>query len=400
MRSMLADKFGVSTVEGTLAALRTALREAVDDELLENNPAAEVRVPKAVKKLRKPVRAPLTKEEMELLVGSPLPLVEKTMIAVGLFGGLRAGELFAFPLDHVRRRDGLLLLHVEFGGYDGAPTKNGKERWVPIVGPGRALLEQWLGVMPRGGSLNPQKLLFPATDGTRRPFGHAADWLRVRLRAVGIKTNQRFHDLRHTAGEALENGYFGPAQRREHVQAIYGHSSLSQTEAYTGGAGRAMLEAMREFDAAPDADDDSDAKDQRRISEAAAVRENALPEARNEPTGRRTPCFSKPSVVPAPSVDSDPALILAGERVSDPLGIIRTATRTLIAEIASGQATLDDVERWRRTVLAHDPTPLRLVRELPEGDFRVRQAVDVAEAVLRWVGPEQAREGARKDEGR
>jgi integrase len=298
----LSSRLGPNTVASSLAILRGILKEAVEEELIDANPAAEIRLPKSSKRRISNVRAPLTRVEFEQLLLRPtLPLVERAMIATGAMGALRAGELHAMPLDHVEVRDGLLTLFVEFGGFGGAPTKTGKTRRVPVLSPARVILEEWLAKVPRRGVRNPEGLLFPGPAGGRRDYGHASEWVSFRLRLCGIEKAIRFHDLRHTAATALENGWFGPPMMREHVQAILGHATMQQTEHYTGGAGEAMLVAAKAYEKStapagksaatsePAEDDASPVEDQRRIRALPEPHEIAAIQARNEPTARRTP---------------------------------------------------------------------------------------------------------------
>ncbi len=139
-----------------------------------------------------------------------------------------------------------------------------------------------------------------------------------------------------------------------------------------------MRKSMRELDA----------KDQSGITSPSAIAESAVKQAKNAQTKRRTPCSSQPPVVPQAYVPNDPSLIPDAPGPAAPkdhVEEIRAATEALIVDLASGRATLDDIATWQATVLAHDPTPLRLVRELAEGRFRVRATLEAARALLEWL---------------
>jgi integrase/recombinase XerD len=382
----LLETLEPSTVGATLTHLRTALREAVEDELIETNPALEVRVPKTAWAGKKDARKPLPPDAVpRLFACEKIKTRDKAVLGVALYGGLRVGEVFAMPLANVIRQGDELLLDVQFGGHN-APTKGGAGL-VPVVGEARVWLERWLAMVPKRGPKNTDGMLFPGRDGGRHSKGHGAEWLRYRLKLAGLPTEHRFHDLRHTAAEALENGWYGPPQAREIVQAVLRHSSLAQTQAYTGGAVTAMRRSMRALDAKPEAKDPAPAapsdRDQVGISASPEAIESAENLAKNEQTARRRPCLSQAPVIPQCSGGSDPEAIptIPSDLSAAYVGI-RTATEQLLA--CGGAATRNDVFLWQARVLALDPTPFAKVRALDDGPFRMREALRLAREVLTW----------------
>lgn len=352
-----------ATAGPVLALLRQILREAVEEEIIEANPAAEVRVPRAELRKVKARRAPLAKDELDALLAGGFPLVERALIAVAALAGLRSGEAHAMPLANVERRGGLLLLKIEFGGYGGAPTKSGEARTVPVLGPARAILEEWLAAMPRGGKRNPERLLFPGPDGGRRDYDHATGWLQVRCRAVGLACEPRFHDLRHTAATALENGWYGPPMAREHVQALLGHASITQTEAYSGGAGEAMLRAAEAF--APEAHEGA--------GDEGSGLAMASGDARSEHSRRRRPWSPESREIPQGYVDFAPEL--------------RLQTEALILAVVERRSTAQDVYEWADAVLACEPAFWQRVRALREdrSRFVTRRALELAREMFPGV---------------
>lgn len=371
VRTML-QTFAPATAQGALSCLKMALREAVEDERIAVNPAREIRLPRADGQPRAEARRPLTRDEVQRAMKHILPPDERAILAVAIFTGLRSGELFAMQLDHVHERDGQLLLHVEFGGFGGKPTKSGKPRWVRVVGPARTALKDWLDEVPRTRKANADLLLFPGRAGGRRRLSHASTWLRLRLRDAGVMASPRFHDLRHTAATALENGWFGPPMLREHVQAILGHATMQQTAEYSGGATEAMLKALGTWD-------------QTGIKAASQESENATGKARTAPTTRRRLCSPVSPAIPGGSAVPDPGLILT------------SATREIVAACADGSATPADLDAWRETVLAGMPEPWRSVLALEPGPHRVRRTLDAARMVLEWCSDGAA---SRRGSGR
>lgn len=360
VRSMLDAGHSASTVRATLAHLRTACTEAQRDELIRENPCRDVKLPRKAKAER--VRAPLTLAAVERVFASGLDAVDGAIFAAGVVGGLRAGELFAMPLRNVRAEGDVVMLHVAFGGFGGAPTKGGEARDVPVIGVGATWLARWLEIVPRDRARNPEGLLFPGRFGGRRNLSHASRWLRARLLAAGLPTGHRFHDLRHTAAAGWLNGWWGVQLPPEHVQAIMGHASVSQTEAYTGTAREAMLAAVA-----------AAANGRRMAGAPESSSGNGVRAAENGEPMQKTACSSEGSG------DS------RGYDAPGQSSSIREATAVLLRSLAGGRATAADVEAWRALVLAEMPEPWRSVVALPDGPFRVRRAVDAAEAVLRWM---------------
>lgn len=367
IRRLLSRGLAPSTVRSILTLLRTALEEAREDELVAVNAARGARLPRDTPE-RDEVRAPLTHDDLLALFAADLRVVDKAMIAVAGVGGLRSGELHALPFANVRDEPAAVMIRVEFGGFAGAPTKNSKSRTVPVIGEGARWLRQWLAEVARDRQRNPEALLFVGDQGGRRDLTHASTWLRVRLRAAGLKEGHRFHDLRHTAAAGWLNGWWMAPLATAQVQAIMGHASVAQTEHYTGTATDAMLAAVRA------------AEDQRRIKVPGGVIESAALTAKSEPTGRRRPCRTETPVISTGWDTSDPSLIL-------PVGD-RAATERLVGDIASGRVTLEDIDTWREAVLAQAPEPWRSLFALPEGPFRVRAALAIARQLLAMAAPE------------
>lgn len=333
------------TASLALSLLRTILADAVEEELLETNPAEGIRLKVEA---APEVRAPLTEDQLEAVLAATEG-ADRALIAVAAVCGLRSGEAHALPIDCVHLDARPPVIHVRFGGFGGRPTKGRKERWVPVFGPAFDALSSWLAEVPRDRTRNPEGLLFPGRYAGRRRLSHASNWLRVRLRAAGLDLETRFHDLRHTAADGLENGWWGPAMPREHVQAVLGHSSIVQTEAYSSGSSAAMLRSVAAW--AP--------KDQRRISAGVSQRGMAGIPARNERSEQRTPCSAATAVVSQASADPDPSPILQPELVEAAEHVIRgVATRTL---------TDADVQELVRAVIYELPPAMDLAARILDG---------------------------------
>lgn len=374
MRGLLT-KLKPTTVSVTLSIMRMILRSAVEDDIIERNPADGVRIPRARLRAEPGARKPLSRDDLLAALRSDrLPLDARALIAVAGVCGLRSGEAHAMPLDCVIRRDGMLLLHVKFGGYGGIPTKGRKERFVPVLQPALHVLEEWLSVVPPKGRRNREGLLFPESDGGRRRYSHAAIWLRETLATIGIETESRFHDLRHTAATAWQNGWFGPHLAPEHVQAILGHSSVAQTEEYTGGAAEAMLKVAGAILA----------KDQEGIRRLSLANGTTAFHEGFEAEARSFRCTTKPPEASGTYAESDP------------IQILRESTSDLIAACADGTATVEQVMDWRALVLDAEPDVFRRARELEADPYLFRRALEIARDLMPMIGaaPSDEEEGA------
>jgi integrase len=60
--------------------------------------------------------------------------------------------------------------------------------------------------------------------------GYAAQWAKKWRSAAAIRSEVRFHDLRHKCASHLIMGTCGSAWRLEEVQVVLGHASRTTTE--------------------------------------------------------------------------------------------------------------------------------------------------------------------------
>lgn len=209
------------TVSRHLSALRSFYLWMLDQQLLAENPVAQVERPK----LGRPLPTTLTETEVEALLASPdisdpLELRDKAMFEVLYATGLRVSELVALHISQVDLRRGVVRV----------VGKGNKERLVPLGDEALMWLERYLlNARPLLPGSQPNGVLFHGPSGkamTRQTF-----WHRVKKHAVlaGIHTDISPHTLRHAfATHLLNHG----ADLRV-VQLLLGHSSVSTTQIYT-----------------------------------------------------------------------------------------------------------------------------------------------------------------------
>ena len=205
-----------------LSSLRAFFRDALDNELVQQDPTANVRRPI----LGRPLPEALSEEEVNLLIQSPDPnsgpieLRDRVMLEVLYATGLRVSELVGLQLTSVNIRQGIVRVL----------GKGSSERLVPIGEDALTWLERYID-NGRSALLKRRlsDVLFPSNRGqmmTRQTFWHAVKKYSLR---VGILRPISPHTLRHAFATHLLN--HGADLRA--VQMMLGHADLSTTQIYT-----------------------------------------------------------------------------------------------------------------------------------------------------------------------
>jgi integrase len=174
-----------------LKLVRGALAAAVDEGFLDLNPAVGI-------KLRKETRtddgstvlAPA--EWARLLAVMPEP--ERWIVAVAIGGGFRQGEQSSLELVDVHLDEQVPYVDVRYGAPRRRPTKSGKPRRVPVVGPALEAMRSWIANLPRWCDRS-TAVVFPTKRGSHRDKKPPRGW-KVWLTAAGITRRVRWHGLR------------------------------------------------------------------------------------------------------------------------------------------------------------------------------------------------------------
>ncbi len=211
-----------------LSAWRGFYRRLGRDALVDINPVAGVRAPKAAKPLPKA----LSVDQAVALADRPdsgdnpaLAARDQCIVEL-LYGcGLRVGELVGLDLHAGAQTSGWIdagdaSAHV-FG-------KGGKRRSVPVGGPALAALRVWLearaGIAHAG-----ETALFVSRRGTRLTPSQVRTRLRQRAIEAGLPTHVHPHMLRHSfASHLLQSS--GDLRA---VQELLGHANITTTQVYT-----------------------------------------------------------------------------------------------------------------------------------------------------------------------
>ncbi len=215
-----------SSVQHSVNLLRACLHEAVDQEVIRENPAAGVRVRMRPTPIKQGWSF-LTLAEIEaLLACAKIPERHRLLYTVAIHTGLRKGELWGLRWGDVHLRDERPRIVVRHS-YDNT-TKSGRIHEVPLVLPARQALEQHrrsLGAIPF-----PSTLVWPSADGGCHHESYTAQWQRHRGKV--LDRHVRFHDLRHTTASHLVMGSWRRTWTLDEVGELLGHSPIIVTQRY------------------------------------------------------------------------------------------------------------------------------------------------------------------------
>lgn len=203
-----------------LSTLRGYFRHLVRENLLTEDPTAQLRHPKFGRPLPKSISA----TQIEALLSAPdvslpLGLRDRAMLELLYSSGLRISELINLELTHLNQRQGVVRVL----------GKGNKERLVPVGDEAMRWLEDYLQNGREALHGAKTMALFPSRLGrkmTRQTFWYA---IKRYAAKVGIVMEISPHTLRHAfATHLVDNG----ADLRA-VQMMLGHSDLSTTQIYT-----------------------------------------------------------------------------------------------------------------------------------------------------------------------
>ena len=232
---------GWQTRKHAFNLLRRAFRDAVDDELIAENPCRDIEYERPSDESGENGWTYLTPEEQERLLAAASPTIvrrELLLAAVALGTGLRQGEQWCLELRDLHLEDASPWLYVRWGS-PGKPPKNGRARRVPLFGVALEAVIEWVDGLAAYAPKNPLGLVFPTPRGARRQTSKTPPSWPAILRASKLFPEARhdgrrlrWHDLRHSCASALVAGWWGRAWTLIEVRDVLGHRSVTTTERY------------------------------------------------------------------------------------------------------------------------------------------------------------------------
>ena len=199
----------------TMRTLKKIFNWAVEWELMESNPI-KGKLPS------KPVSEhPTLSPEQLVPILQKAPPREKVIIALGVFAGLRIGEIFGLQWSDVDFNNQTLFIQRQFSTGTIGPVKTSQSMgvipiWIPLV----KMLKEW-----KLQCASPVWLFPGQHDKPMRPERwRQLQWTKIK-REHGLPVDLRFHDLRHTFATLL----LSQGADKGDVQQLMRHKSITIT---------------------------------------------------------------------------------------------------------------------------------------------------------------------------
>lgn len=205
-----------------LTAVVGFFRWLVRKEIIPQNPAAELEMPRTEHRLPRNILSALEVERVIAVpdVSHPFGLRDRAILEVFYSTGIRRAELCNLDLQDVDFGRGLVCVRQ---------GKGKKDRYVPIGRRALAWVERYIKEgRPRLGSFQDEHALFVGLHGRRIIPGRLASHVGLLIREAHLGKTGSCHLFRHSFATALlENGC-----DIRHIQAMLGHVKLETTAIY------------------------------------------------------------------------------------------------------------------------------------------------------------------------
>jgi integrase/recombinase XerD len=226
-----------ATLQRKIACLRSFYRHLRREQLIDHDPASELRAPRARARLPEV----LSRDEVTLLLsqprgGTPTSLRDRALLETMYACGLRASEVIGLELADLDLEAGILR----------ARGKGSKERLVPIgskaVDSLRSYIEQ---ARPRLVGIRDERHVFVNHRGARLSRQGLYKIVQRHATAAGLAHRMSPHTLRHTFATHL---LAGGCDLRS-LQEMLGHADIATTQIYTHLSAERLRDVY--FDAHP-----------------------------------------------------------------------------------------------------------------------------------------------------
>jgi integrase/recombinase XerD len=210
-----------ATLQRKIACLRSFYRHLRREQILDRDPASELRAPRSRARLPKV----LSRDEVARLLdqpqgNSPAALRDRALLETMYACGLRASEAIGLELSELDLEDGILR----------ARGKGSKERIVPIGSKAVEALTAYLEHgRPRLVGIRAERRVFVNLRGGGLSRQGLYKIVRRHARSAGLESRMSPHTLRHTFATHLLSG--GCDLRS--LQEMLGHADIGTTQIYT-----------------------------------------------------------------------------------------------------------------------------------------------------------------------
>ena len=220
VRSLSSQRITGRSIGRKLSALRGLFQEALNQRLIESNPATNVRAPKAGKHLPNA----LSPDAMQRLLDSPIDpndieaIRDQAIYELLYSSGLRLAEALGLTISDVHGiPEELRIL-----------GKGNKERIVPVGKKARDALSQWMEQRSEWDRAKTDRLFITKKGQSVSPRTIQRR-LDLRAKAAGLDQHVHPHALRHSAATHLLES----SGDLRAIQEFLGHQSLTTTQIYT-----------------------------------------------------------------------------------------------------------------------------------------------------------------------
>lgn len=226
LRNRLMRQYAANTTRTHLSALSAALGWATRKGLMQQNPLSRLPMPRKTVRLeylsREEARILLTTAESLAKEGTLRDEMLAVAVALGIYAGLRAGEIFGLRWRDVSFSSRLLTVSRSFS----RTTKSGLTRHIPLNRELSEYLTAWRPRCPK----SPEDLVCPSLDGKSWTIPKQAprDLPRLYLAASLPVPSAPWHCLRHTFASL----FMMSGGNILTLRTLMGHSDVSQTQAY------------------------------------------------------------------------------------------------------------------------------------------------------------------------
>jgi len=206
------------TLQRKLSSLRSFYQFMLRKHQLKNNPAIDIRAPKAARTLPDTLDVDTLSQLLEIPADSILAIRDKAIMELFYSSGLRLSELTNLDLDSIDLAEQTLR----------AIGKGNKTRILPIGTKAAEALTRWLKQRGLMAKLD-EKALFVSQRGKRISVRSVQQRLNYWQKKQGLEQHIHPHKLRHSfASHILESS--GDLRA---VQELLGHADISTTQIYT-----------------------------------------------------------------------------------------------------------------------------------------------------------------------